>query len=83
MIRIKRMRLTVPHHLRHEAEAVARLTADRLARDHALAVDGTIDRLRVGPVTAARGASGQQVAGTLSNAIGRAIAVKRGQGQGG
>jgi hypothetical protein len=81
MIRIKRLRLTVPHHLRHEAQAVARLTADRLARDHAQVVDATIDRFQVGPVTAARGTSSQQVAGSVSNAIGRAIAAKRGQGQ--
>ncbi|MEO1225574.1 MAG: hypothetical protein AAFX92_15230 [Pseudomonadota bacterium] len=81
MIRVRKMRLHLPGHMRHQSEAVARLAAERLARQTAPNANGSIDRLQVGPVTAAKGASRHQVAGDVAQAIGCELSAKRGQGR--
>ena len=81
MMRVRKMRLHLPGHMRHQAEAVARLAAERLARQTAPNAAGSVDRLQVGPVTAARGASRHQIAGNVAQAIGRELSAKRGQGR--
>lgn len=81
MIRVRKMRLQLPGHLRHEAEAVARLAAERLARQTALNAAGSIGRLQVGPLPAAKGASRHEIAGDVAQAIGRDLSAKRGQGR--
>lgn len=81
MIRVRKMRLHLPGHLRHQAEAVARLAAERLARQTAPDANRSIDRLQVGPITAAKGASSHRIAGDVAQAIGRELSAKRGQGR--
>jgi hypothetical protein len=83
MIRVRRLRMQLPRHLRHQAEAIARLAAQRLAQDAPPSTERRVGHLAVGPLAAPRGVSRQRLAGDVASAIGRGLAAKRGQGRGG
>lgn len=80
MIRVRKLRLQVPRHLRHEAEAVARLAAEQLAQQTSRQTGGTVGRLAVGPLPAAKGISRHRLAGDIARAVSGALAARRGQG---
>jgi hypothetical protein len=83
MIRVRRLRIQLPRHLRHQAEAVARLAAQRLAQDVQPGGESRVESLAVGPLAAPKGVSRQRLAGDVASAIGRGLAARRGQGRGG
>lgn len=83
MIRVRKLRMRLPRHLRGHAEAIARLAAQRLAQDAPPGARGRVSHLAVGPLAAPQGTSRQRVAGDVASAIGRGLAARRGQGRGG
>jgi hypothetical protein len=83
MIRVRRLRMQLPRHLRHQAEAIARLAAQRLAQAVPPGAEGSVGHLAAGPLAAPKGTSHQRLAGDVASAIGRGLAARRGQGRGG
>ena len=83
MIRVRQLRMQLPRHLRHRAEAIARLAAQRLAQAVPPGAEGRVGHLAAGPLAAPKGASHQRLAGDVASAIGRGLAARRGQGRGG
>jgi hypothetical protein len=83
MIRVRKLRVQLPRHLRHEALAVARLAAQRLAQDAPPGAEGRVGHLAAGPLAAPKGVSRHRLAGDIASSIGRSLAARRGQGRGG
>jgi len=83
MIRVKRLRIALPPERRHEAAALARLAAERLAQSLPAGADGRIDHLTAAPVATQKGASRERLAGDIASSVKHGLAARRGGGQGG
>jgi hypothetical protein len=83
MIHFKRLRIALPPERRHEAAALARLAAKRLAQSMPAGAEGRIDHLTAAPVAAPKGVSRERLAGDIATAVNRGLTARRGQGHGG
>lgn len=76
MLKIDRLHLTLPAAYAGRADAIARRVAARLAERPAAAAGLDLERLRVPPIEAPPGLSGEGLASLVADAIGAAIAAR-------
>jgi len=81
MLRIDRLRLSLPAGFERRAGRIARLLGDELAALPLAAGEVRLDRLALPPVDVARGASDRQVAGAVAAAVAAGLNPGRGGGQ--